>query len=154
MDRFALCYRYMSGTTLRACERSHLSSDFFKALERLVRDMHSRNVAHMDLRYRRNIMVREDGSPGLIDFQDHVRLEHMPAGLRGLLESVDLAGVYKHWSKCAPDTLDKNRRSLLRTMNRRRGYWLLRGYGLRLKRRRRQRYEHALLNDNGRESAR
>ena len=46
-----------------------LPRDFFELLDELVREMHERGVCHNDLHKEQNIVVLEDGRPGLIDFQ-------------------------------------------------------------------------------------
>ena len=55
----------------------------FKRLTRLVNAMHARGVAHLDLRKRDNILIRQDGTPSIIDFNASVYLEpgRLPARL-------------------------------------------------------------------------
>jgi len=128
VDRDAIAYRHQPGCVLHKLPRVQLSPDFFPALERLVIAMHQRGVAHLDLRYRHNILVREDGSPGLIDFQTYVCLEGLPLWLQNHFKRTDLSGVYKHWSKRAPGNFDSGREALLRRQNRLRRLWILKGY--------------------------
>ena len=45
-----------------------VAPEFVASLERAVRMMHARGVAHLDLRHRSNVLVGEDGEPILIDF--------------------------------------------------------------------------------------
>ena len=55
-------------------------------------EMHRRGIAHLDLRYRRNVLILEDGTPGVIDFQTCVWLDRLPRPVREWLKQVDLSG--------------------------------------------------------------
>jgi RIO-like serine/threonine protein kinase len=50
-------------------EATWLPRDFFERLEELVRAVHASGVCHNDLHKEQNVLVREDGSPALVDFQ-------------------------------------------------------------------------------------
>lgn len=138
LDRYALCYRFIPGRTLRFVEAWSLTSDFFHALEHLVLRMHEHNIVHLDVRNRRNILVTDAGRPALIDFQSSLHLIHVPKPLHRLLKDIDLSGVYKNWHMLRPDLLDEERRNHLSAMNRKRNYWIFKGYPLGLKRFRRR----------------
>ncbi len=138
LDRYALCYRFIPGKTLRFVEARSLTSDFFHALESLVLNIHERNIVHLDVRNRRNILVSDAGRPALIDFQSSFHLMHVPKPLHGLLKDIDLSGVYKNWNMLRPDLLDEERRHHLSAMNRKRNYWIFKGYPLGLRRIRRR----------------
>jgi RIO-like serine/threonine protein kinase len=43
--------------------------EFFDALREIVLSLHARGVTHNDLHKEANVIVRPDGSPGVIDFQ-------------------------------------------------------------------------------------
>jgi hypothetical protein len=51
------------------CLATELPRDYFERLEELVRDLHDRGVCHNDLHKEANVLVGDDGRPGLIDFQ-------------------------------------------------------------------------------------
>jgi len=134
LDRFAMAYRFVAGTDIGEADLALLTPSFFEELESLVRKMHERGIAHLDIRTGSNVLVADGGRPFLLDFQSHVCLEGLPSFFRGLLVDVDLSGVYKHWSRCAPDSMGEERTSLLRRVNRWRRYWILKGYlGIRSK---------------------
>jgi predicted Ser/Thr protein kinase len=84
---------FVAGAPLHRCER--LPLDFFERLEELVRALHTRGVAHNDLHKEQNVVVGEDGRPGLIDFQ--LASVHRP-GSRALRVRAldDLRHVAKH----------------------------------------------------------
>jgi RIO-like serine/threonine protein kinase len=144
VDRLAFAYRFTPATLMRETPPSRLNAPFFRELEALVLALHERQIAHLDLRYRRNLLVDEGGHPLLIDFQSHMPLERLPGWLRRRLCRADLSGVYKHWCRHAPETLDEERLRLLWSENRWRQLWILKGYGIRIGRKRRQRYEEML----------
>ncbi len=49
-------------------------------------------------------------------------------GLKRLLESFDLSGVYKKWAQWQPESLGESRRALFERTTRWRRYWIFRGY--------------------------
>src|SRR6056297_2836081 len=102
MDSYALGYLYQPGQTLRRIKSFDIPEDFFYNLEKLVCRMHERNVVHLDIRNRRNILLRPNGKPGLLDFQSCLDLRHVPKGFGRMLREIDLSGVYKTWYKLRP----------------------------------------------------
>jgi RIO-like serine/threonine protein kinase len=131
VDRHAIAYRFMAGATLAFSAAGELPASYFEALERLVGEIHARGIAHLDIRYRQNVLVLADGTPGVLDFQSCVRLDDKPRWLRELLVQVDLGGVYKHWLQKSPATMDEQRLAVYREHTRRRRFWVLHGYLIR-----------------------
>lgn len=70
---------------------------FFKRLFDCVGVMHSRRVVHADLKPA-NVMLREDGSPVIIDFDDAVDDRHK-ASFRGTKFYIDPALIDEQFSK-------------------------------------------------------
>ncbi|HEY0333884.1 MAG TPA: phosphotransferase [Stenotrophomonas sp.] len=68
---------------------------YFRAARRLLQQLHRRGVAHNDLAKEANWLVREDGSPALIDFQLAVRGPPRSPWMR-LLAREDLRHLLKH----------------------------------------------------------
>ena len=130
LDDYAVCYRFIPGKILRDVPSESLCDDFFYRFEHLVKTIHDRNMAHLDVRNRRNIIVDEDGEPALIDFQSSINLERAPKFLHKLFKDIDLSGVYKNWNHKKPETLDKTRKAHLDALNRMRFLWFLEGYPL------------------------
>lgn len=128
MDRFALCYRFIAGTTIREVEQSKLNGEYFLKLEELVQRMHEHGIIHLDIRYRRNILITEEDEPYLLDFQTSLILSKFPRFMHQWLKNIDLSGVYKQWHKRDPESIDAERLKLLNHSNRRRKLWLLKGY--------------------------
>jgi len=128
LDRFAIAYRYISGTDIGKADPALLPGSFFEALESLVSKMHERGVVHLDIRTASNVLVTAEGRPLILDFQSHLDLTGFPAWLRRFLVAVDRSGVYKHWSRISPETLGKERTDFLQRFNRLRRFWILKGY--------------------------
>ncbi len=68
---------------------------YFRAARRLLRQVHRAGIAHNDLAKEANWLVREDGSPALIDFQLAVRGDPRSRWMR-LLAREDLRHLLKH----------------------------------------------------------
>ncbi|MBN2211123.1 MAG: hypothetical protein JW709_06970 [Sedimentisphaerales bacterium] len=62
-----LVYEYIEGYSLD--EKPVLKKDFFDSLEFLLKEIHQKNMAYIDLNKRGNILIRPDGQAALIDFQ-------------------------------------------------------------------------------------
>lgn len=128
IDAHALAYRFIPGTPLDRVADERKGAEFFLAFERLLSEVHSRGIVHLDVRNGRNVLVTEAGRAALIDFQSHLGTGRMPGALRRWMERFDMSGVYKHWERLHPQSLGESRTALLASMNRWRRLWILRGY--------------------------
>jgi hypothetical protein len=90
---------YIEGHPLSRHER--LPARFFDKLAALLRVMHERGLAYVDLHKRENILVGDDGEPYLIDFQISVALGNPHCWRRECLKVLQEADLYH---------LDKHRR--------------------------------------------
>lgn len=68
VDRYALAMEHISGASLDGVEPGTLNAEFYVHLREVIDDMHSRGVAHCDLRSRGNVMLGDDGRPYIVDF--------------------------------------------------------------------------------------
>ncbi len=68
IDRYALAIQHVSGISLDQHVCKSITNEFYKELRRVIDDMHSRGIAHCDLRSRGNVMLGDDGRPYVIDF--------------------------------------------------------------------------------------
>jgi hypothetical protein len=92
-------------------ERNEWVNDaFFARLQRLIEEMHGRNIAYVDLNKRSNVIVGDDGLPYLIDFQISCwwppRWGRMPKLFGWVLarfQRGDLYHLAKHMRKHRPD---------------------------------------------------
>ncbi|MCL5104360.1 MAG: hypothetical protein M1133_09635 [Armatimonadetes bacterium] len=68
LDRYAFAIEHIRGTSLEHVEQGSLDNKFYVRLRTVIDDIHSRGVAHCDLRSRGNVMLGEDGRPYVVDF--------------------------------------------------------------------------------------
>jgi len=106
--RHAVSRQWVPGHALGPGER--VDAEFFPTFRRLLAEVHARDVAHVDLHKRENILVDERGRPWLIDFQISFALPHRSrlaaAFLRGLLRVLQRCDDYhllKHEIRHRPD---------------------------------------------------
>ncbi|MFO0801656.1 MAG: hypothetical protein U0791_00845 [Gemmataceae bacterium] len=106
----AAARRFIPGHPLGSNER--VNDEFFPALSGLLREMHRRGIAYVDLHKRENILVGDDGRPYLIDFQigfdvTHPRVRWIPGigALFGILCRSDEYHLAKHAARHRPDQL-------------------------------------------------
>jgi len=88
---------------------------YFRAARRLLQQVHRHGIAHNDLAKEANWLVREDGSPALIDFQLAVIGNPRSRWMR-LLAREDLRHLLKHKRMyCRPSLTPVEKRLLKRT---------------------------------------
>ena len=68
----AVAHEYVKGRPL--AKSDNLPREFFDGLEELLRQMHQRGIAYVDLHKRENILVGDDQQPYLLDFQISLRV--------------------------------------------------------------------------------
>jgi len=107
----AFVHEYVPGRPLRRCDR--VNDSFFDRLEALVSAMHARGIAYVDLEKSENIIVGEDGSPYLIDFQISWQWPWrwgrncwLARRLLRVFTSADRYHLAKHKRRCRPDLMD------------------------------------------------
>ena len=98
VDALALALEYRPGRRMSRRTYSALPAEFLDELEKAIRDMHARGVAHLDLRHRTNVIADADNHPVLIDFGSAICLR--PGGLAAriflpLLAYFDLRALRK-----------------------------------------------------------
>ncbi|MBK6866005.1 MAG: hypothetical protein IPG91_22120 [Ideonella sp.] len=128
VDAHAIAARYLRGTLLAKLPAERVSTAFLEAFEAFLKTVHARGIVHLDTGGGSNMLMRDDGRPGMIDFQAAVFTARLPGSVRRLLEAIDLAGIYKKWAVWQPQTLGAQRREVLERMQHWRRFWVLRGY--------------------------
>src|SRR5690606_28568698 len=93
-DGRSLDRSYMEGAAMYQ-RPPHGDLAYFRAARRLLQRVHRHGIAHNDLAKEANWLVREDGSPGLIDFQLAVCGNPRSRWMR-LLAREDLRHLLKH----------------------------------------------------------
>ncbi len=99
---------------------SQVPDGFFDELLTLLRRLHERHFAYVDLNKRENILLGEDGHPYLIDFQ--IALHLPPTGWRRLapvrwllarFQHGDYYHALKHKRRLRPDLLSPDERAVV-----------------------------------------
>ena len=125
IDRFAFARDFVEG---KAIERQEgLSPLFFSELDRMLKEIHSRGVVHLDLRHKGNILVSKNGEPCLIDFDSSLTFGKgglLRRLLFPLLVRVDRGGFLKLKERVAPSLLTPEEIVSLRKLNQFRRLWI------------------------------
>jgi RIO-like serine/threonine protein kinase len=110
VERDKLVRSYISGKPLHRAKTDDI--DWFIAASRLLRRIHRAGVSHNDLAKEPNLLVCDDGKPGIIDFQ---LAWHSPG--RGRLFRIaaheDLRHLLKHKRTYRADCLTRRERDIL-----------------------------------------
>jgi len=125
MDRFAFAMEFIPGRPVQREEALPLS--FFPALERVLREVHSRGVVHLDLRHKGNILISEKGEPFLIDFNSSFSFNEkgfLRRFLFPMLRWVDHGGLLKLKQRAAPSLMTPEEILFLKRFNRIRRLWI------------------------------
>ncbi len=98
-------------------QKSHPTNvGYYRAAARLLRELHRRGVAHNDLAKESNWLVREDGGPGIVDFQ---MAWYCPkrGRLFRLLAQEDLRHLLKHKRTYCPQHLTRRELAMIAKPN-------------------------------------
>lgn len=125
IDHFAFAMEYIPGKAVGRDET--LSPSFFSELERVLGEVHSRGVVHLDLRHKGNILASEEGEPFLIDFNSSFSFKK--GGLLRrlffpLFRWVDYGGLLKLKERAAPSSMTPEESSCLKRFNLLRKFWI------------------------------
>jgi RIO-like serine/threonine protein kinase len=122
VGRWVLVLTHFRGRDLGKTKKRRQTPEFFDELMRLVDTMHARGVVHLDLRQRRNVLVRPGRHPAVIDFGSSLCLSPGSKLLR-LLARIDRSGVLKYKQRANPGALTREEARMLRKVERRRSLW-------------------------------
>jgi RIO-like serine/threonine protein kinase len=125
IDRFAFVMEFVPGRPIQ--RGTALPPSFFPELERVLREVHSRGVVHMDLRHKGNILVTEKSEPFLIDFNSSFSFKEKGLLWRFLfpiLRWVDYGGMLKLKQRVSPSSMTPEETYFLRRFNRLRRFWI------------------------------
>ena len=122
---YGFLYAYIEGWTLD--QKPRLPDDFFDRFQDLLRGIHARGMAYIDLNKRGNIILGEDDRPYLIDFQISwcgrwglPGLDRLCRPLLSLLQKEDWYHLAKHKRRFRPDLMTPAEI----TASRRRSIWV------------------------------
>lgn len=120
-----VAHDFVPGHPLARDER--VDDSFFDRLMVLIRTMHARDMAYVDLNKRQNVLHGDDGSPHLFDFQISL---HLPRRgwrrlwpVRWLLARFQHGDVYhalKHKRRLRPDLLTEEERGCVERLS----FWI------------------------------
>jgi predicted Ser/Thr protein kinase len=124
IDRFAFAMEFIPGRSILRGEP--LPSSFLPELERVLQEVHSRGVVHLDLRHKGNILVTEKGEPFLIDFNSSFSFKErgfLRRFLFPLLRWVDHGGLMKLKKRISPSLMTPEEMAFLKRFDRLRRLW-------------------------------
>jgi len=132
LGRYTVAFSYIKGTPLAEIQKkdTKLPKEFFIELEKRIREIHKKNLVHLDLRNLGNIIKGEDETPYIIDFQSSLGTKYLPKKFRKILEDSDISGVYKSWKLICSENLDPEKEKFLENFNKIRKIWIFKGYPL------------------------
>jgi hypothetical protein len=125
--RSAIAHPYIDGHPLHIDEKP--ANNFFSRLGEMLRAMHERGLAYVDLNKRENIIVSNDGAPALVDFQLHFAPPRWALRLPPVrwlfreLQAGDLYHLHKHIAWHRPDLLPVSERDWSRLQPRSGRIW-------------------------------
>ena len=125
IDRFAFAMEFVPGRPIQRGET--LSPSFFRNLEQVLREIHSRGVVHLDLRHKGNILLSEKGEPFLIDFNSSFYFKEkglLRRYLFPLLRWVDYGGLLKLKQRVSPSLMTSEEMFFLKRFNLLRRLWI------------------------------
>jgi serine/threonine protein kinase len=125
INRFAFAMEFIPGRPILRGEP--LPSSFLSDLERVLREVHSRGVVHLDLRHKGNILVTEKGEPFLIDFNSSFAFKEkgfLRRYLFPLLRWVDYGGLLKLKKRISPSLMTPGEIAFLKRFDRLRKLWI------------------------------
>jgi len=128
IDANSMAILFQEGDILANIDPKRMTPEYLTRLEELTRAIHRAGVVHLDMRSFSNILIRTDGTPGVIDFQAAQTTWWMPEFLRKRLEDIDMSGAYKKWERFQPAAMGEERKRELARINKLRDLWVVRGY--------------------------
>jgi tRNA A-37 threonylcarbamoyl transferase component Bud32 len=102
VEKRALLLEFIEGTTIGKFKAGELPDGTFDLLRDTVRAMHARDVVHLDLRQKKNILIDAGKRPWLIDFGAAMKGK-LTAKLRGVDESALLKFKERNWPHLVTD---------------------------------------------------
>jgi predicted Ser/Thr protein kinase len=126
-DRLRLRTEFVDGRAIHKFKPGELPPEVFRRLEDLVRAMHARRVVHLDLRQRKNVLIRADGQPVLLDFANAICFKRggkVAGWAFERLADVDRSALLKYKNRLFPDLLTEDDRRRLRRHEALRPLWV------------------------------
>jgi len=123
----AMAIEFIPGERISHWKRRDLPPTLFPRLGKLIDEIHSRGIVHIDLRKRDNILVNAAGEVFIIDFNASFRFSRGGPAARWLfpaLRKIDHFGLLKWKAALAPGQLSEAERSSFQRMTFLRRFWI------------------------------
>lgn len=126
---------FIEGGHLKEENAGDLPDTFYRKLERLVQDMHDKDIAHLDLRHLKNVVVGEQGQPFIVDFETAVDLTSVSLfpSLQNLLKWVDESALLRIKNRYFDHLMTEKDRQAIQNFYRWRRLWVFSPFTLREK---------------------
>lgn len=114
IDEDAFAVEFVEGETLsRQLEKERLAP-VLENLEKVINSIHTRRVVHLDLKQKRNVLVREDNRVAVVDFQSAICFGEGPLSdlIFSWLKKRDRAGLIKFKAKYGPELLSSHEKKI------------------------------------------
>jgi len=109
IDRYAIAMEHIPARSLIDITPGTLNAEFYERLARTVESIHSRGLAHCDLRSRGNVMVDSEGRPYVVDFAACVYrgrgINPFTRGLFGEFVKADRNAVLRIKQRLSPELI-------------------------------------------------
>jgi RIO-like serine/threonine protein kinase len=122
VGRWILVMTHFEGRDLGKTKKRNQTPAYFDELMALVESMHARGVVHLDLRQRRNVLVRPGHHPAILDFGSALCVRPGSRFARWL-GRIDRSGVLKYKRRANPEALTAEEEEVLHKVERRRKLW-------------------------------
>lgn len=122
VGRWILVLTHFHGKDLGKAKKRRQTPEFFDELMSMVEAMHARGVVHLDLRQRRNVLMRPGRHPAILDFGSALCVRP-GSRLAKFLARIDRSGVLKYKARANPGKLTGEEARTLRRVERRRRLW-------------------------------
>ena len=116
-DATTYAYAYIEGESLRL--GMTLPREFFDGLMKTLKQVHERNLVHLDLHKPGNLLMGADGHAYIVDFQISIHIgerllisRRLTTRFRRWLQGHDLYHIYKHKRRLLPSELTETEREL------------------------------------------
>lgn len=78
LSSYTLAFNFIKGKSLKKIKAHEIPKEFFLTLEKNIKNMHKKDIVHLDLRNLGNILMNENGYPYIIDFQSCISTKYLP----------------------------------------------------------------------------
>ena len=124
-DYGCMLISFIDGDEIKKAEHQ-LAPGYFDNLLQIASDIHARGVLHLDLGHKTNVMVKQDGSPAIIDFNTSLYLPRniVFSPLLRLLAKIDELSILRLKIRFTPENTNFKERNRVKNFMRLRKLWI------------------------------